>query len=158
LKIIFFCFFNVKFELLTKSGPNYKIFIFLMLCHYSNIALQSIFSNCTPSNFNEAHKCLLIAFCFESSLLQYAILEGMINILCQSFMRCNQSIYHSLVPSQNSQASYNDLFHFHASIFFTNSSNSAQLASLSTTLNPKFIINLSNHCFKGSGLFIPCTN
>ena len=124
-----------------------------MLCHNTNIAHQSIFSNsimhydnCIKaskvSNFNEAHKWLLIEFCFENPLSQITILEGITSVLCQSFMRCgNQFIYHSLMPPQNCHASYNDLFS-HCIKVSTNSSNSALLASISTAVNQNFTINL----------------
>ena len=87
-----------------------------------NIALQSIFSTSIPhndtqikvsevSNFNKACKWLLIAFCFENPLSQIAILEGMTSDFCQSFMRCGQLVYHSLMRLQNCHASYNTLFY-----------------------------------------------
>ena len=65
---------------------------------------------------------------------------------CQSLMRCGQLVYHPLMPPQNCHASYNDLFSHACLKVSTNSSNSVLFASLSTAINPKFMINLSNPC------------
>ena len=67
-----------------------------MLHKISKIVLQFIFSNPIPhndtrikaskaSNFNEARKWLLIAFCLENPLPQIAILEGMTSIFWPRF-------------------------------------------------------------------------
>ena len=42
---------------------------------------------------------LLVEFCSENPLSQVAILEEMTSVVCQSFMRCGQLVYHLLVPS-----------------------------------------------------------
>ena len=106
-----------------------------MLCHNSNTTLQSIFSNFIPhkdtcikafkvSNFNEACKWLLIAFCFENPLSQIVMLKGMTSIFCQSFMRCGQLVYQLVDDPQNYLASYNNLFSHSCLKVSTNSSNS----------------------------------
>lgn len=51
----------------------------------------------------------------------------------------------SMLP-QNRHASYNDLFTHSCLKVSTNLTNSALLVSLSTAINPSFMINLSNHC------------
>ena len=76
---------NESKEVWTSSNIQSKLSIlwFLVLHHSSDIALQSIFFNSIPhndtcikaskvSNFNEAHKWLLIEFCFENPLSQIA--------------------------------------------------------------------------------------
>ena len=125
-----------------------------MLRHNSNIALQPIFSNSIPhndtcikaskvSNFNEACKWLLVAFCFENPLSQII----MTSYFGQSFMRCGQSVYHSLMLPQNCHALFNDLFTYSCLKVSTNPSNSTLFASFFIVVNPNFTINLSNHCF-----------
>ena len=58
-----------------------------MLRHNSNTTLQAIFSNSIPhddtfikastiTNFNEAHKCLLITFCLKNPLSQIVQLNA----------------------------------------------------------------------------------
>jgi hypothetical protein len=72
-----------------------------MLRHNWNISLQSISPTLSHmSNFKEARKWLLIAFCFDNPLSQIAILKDMTNMFCQSFMRCGHLVYHSLMPPQ----------------------------------------------------------
>jgi hypothetical protein len=70
---------------IEKSGRIRPTYIFQ---HPTKISCKL-----TCPNFNEACKWLLIAFCCENLLLQIAILEGMTNILCKSFVRCGQLVY-----------------------------------------------------------------
>ena len=130
--------------------------LFIMLCHNSTTALQLIFSTSNlhndthskaskVSNFNEARKRLLIPFCFENHLSQITILKGYDKyFFCQSFMRCGQLVYHLLLPPQICHASYNNFFSHSCLKFSIDSSNLALLASLSTAINPNFMINLQS--------------
>ena len=128
-----------------------------MLHHNSNSALQPIFSTsilhndiCIKaskvSNFNEAHQWPLIAFYFEYPLSQIATLEGMTSVLPKFHEMWPIGV--SLVDApQNCHALYNDLFSHSCLKVSTNSSNPTLFTSLSTTANPNFMINLSNHCY-----------
>ena len=100
------------------------------------------------SNFHEARKWLLIAFCFKNPFSLITILEEMTRIffLGKSFMRCGQLVYQLLMAPQNRHTSYNNLFSHSCLKVSTNSSNSTLLASPSHVVNPKFMIYLSNHC------------
>ena len=144
-----------------------------MLHHYSNVALQSIFSNFIPhnntcikaskvSNCNEARKWLLIEFCIENSLSQIAILEEMASEFLFLFFIFWPK-FHEMRPidiplvsvPKKCLASYNDLFSNSCLKVSTNLSNSALLALHSTGVNPIFMINLSKHCFD---IVIDCKN
>ena len=98
------------------------------------------------SNFNEAHEWLLIAYCFENPFSKNIILEDMTSVILAkvswnvgNWYTTNWCPYKIVMP--------------HTMIFFTfmpqsfyKLKNFTLLASLSTAINPNFMINLSNHC------------
>ena len=131
-----------------------------MFRHNLNIALQCIFSTSIPhndtqikasevSNFNKACKWLLIAFCFENSLSQIAMLEGMTSDFCQ-YLKVSWDVADWYTtrwcPYKIAMPHTMICFHIHASKFLQTQATRLYLHRIQPPSIQILIINLSNHC------------